>query len=185
MFGWINPIGCYFPVIISFEKCNQFSVFKSIWPSFMRTVFNNKITVFKRIKPITALCFTYRSISVNFLKLSIHFTSRFLRMKEKNQHFSQMAVIWHKIRHIKTKKSIWRLNKINYELKWFVFCMSKLGWRRFGYVKINQHLLLDPSIDNREITCAPKTSCSVNMKLWNSFCLKILYSRTHKIWKSR
>ena len=34
--------------------------------------------------------------------------------------------------------------------------MSKLGSWHFGYVKIDQHLLLEPSIDKRrELSCAP------------------------------
>ena len=37
---------------------------------------------------------------------------RFLRMKEKHQHFLQMMIIWHKITHFHTAKSMWHQNKI-------------------------------------------------------------------------
>ena len=77
------------------------------------------------------------SASVKFLKLSMRFSRRFLRMKEENQHFPQMTIIWHKIRHFHTTKSIWRQNKITNVSKQFVYHMSKLGSWRFGQVKID------------------------------------------------
>ena len=36
----------------------------------------------------------------------MRFRHRFLRMKEENQHFPQITIIWHKIRHFHTTKSI-------------------------------------------------------------------------------
>ena len=33
-------------------------------------------------------------------------------MKKENQHFPQMTIIWHKIRHFQTTKTIWCQNKI-------------------------------------------------------------------------
>ena len=88
-------------------------------------------------------------------KLLMRFSRRFLWMKEENQHFPQMTIIWHKIRHFHTTKSIWRRNKIINVSKRFVYHMSKLGSWRFGYAKIDQYLLLEPSIDKqRELSCA-------------------------------
>ena len=78
--------------------------------------------------------------------------------EEENQHFPQMTIIWYKIRHFHTTKSIWRQNKITNVSKRFVYHMSKLGSWRFEYVKIDQHLLLEPSIDKqRELSCALNT----------------------------
>ena len=76
----------------------------------------------------------------------MRFSRRFFLMKEENQHFPQMAIIWQKIRHFHTTKSIRRQNKIINMSKRFVYHMSncKLGSRRFGYVKIDHHLLLEP-----------------------------------------
>ena len=57
----------------------------------------------------------------------MRFSRRFLRMKGENQHFPQMTIIWHKIRHFHTTKSICRQNKITNVSKRFVYHMSKLG----------------------------------------------------------
>ena len=86
----------------------------------------------------------------------MRFSRRFLRMKEENQNFPQMTIIWHEIRHFHTTKSIWRQNKITNVSKRFVYHMSKPGSWCFGYVKIDQHLRLEPSIHKqRELSCAP------------------------------
>ena len=67
-----------------------------------------------------------------------------------------MTIIWHKIRHFHATKSIWRQNKITNVSKRFVYHMFELGSWRFGSIKIDQHLLLEPSIDKqRELSCAP------------------------------
>ena len=51
---------------------------------------------------------------------------------------------------------MWRQNKITNVSKLFVYRMSKLTSWRFRYVKSDQHLLLEPSIDiQRELSCAP------------------------------
>ena len=93
----------------------------------------------------------------------MRFSRLFLRMKEENQHFPQMTIIWHKIRRFHTTKSIWRQNKITNVSKRFVYHMSKLSPWGFGYVKIDQHLLLEPSIDKqRELTI----SCALNIPRW-------------------
>ena len=68
---------------ILIEQCLQFSVSEGFWPSFTQTVVNIEITVIKATEPIKARCFTYRSISVNFLEFSMRFSRRFLRTKEK------------------------------------------------------------------------------------------------------
>ena len=61
------------------------------------------------------------------------------------------------IRHFHTTKSIWRQNKVTNVSKRFVYHMFKLGSWRFGYVGIEQHLLLEPFIhQQRELSCAPK-----------------------------
>ena len=85
---------------------NNISVFEAFWPSFTRTIVNIEITDFEATESITARCFTYSSISVNFWELSMRFSRRFLRVKEENQHFPQMTIISHKIRHFHTAKSI-------------------------------------------------------------------------------
>ena len=44
-------------------------------------------------------------------ELSMRFSRRFLRMKEENQYFPQMRIIWHKITHFHRTNSIWRQKK--------------------------------------------------------------------------
>ena len=96
----------------------------------------------------------------------MRFSRRFLRMKEENQHFPKMTIIWHKIRYFHTTRSIWRQNKITNVSKRFVYHMSKLCSWRFGYVKIDQHLLLEPFIDKqRELSSAPNTIVNSTYKL--------------------
>ena len=84
-------------------------------------------------------------------------------------HFPQMTIIWHKIRHFHITKSIWRQNKItNMSKRFVVHHMSKLGSWRFRYVKIDQHLLLESSIDKqRELSCAPNTY-NFLFKIWET-----------------
>ena len=141
---------------------NNISVFEGFWPSFTRAIVNIEITIFEPTELITARCFTYSIMSVNFLELSMRFSRRFLRMKETNQHFPKMTIIWHKIRHFHTTKSIWHQNKITNRSKRFVYHMSKLSSWRFGYVKIDQHLLLEPSIGKqRELSYAPNINQNI------------------------
>ena len=71
--------------------------------------------------------------------------------------------------------------------------MSKLGSWRFGYVKINEHLLLEPSIDKqRELSCPPNIFIYIKIKSlyvtnwwWQrwDFCLA-LYLATLDVAKS-
>ena len=108
----------------------------------------------------------------------MRFSRRFLRMKEENQHFPQMTIIRHKIRHFHITKSIWRKNKITNVSKRFIYHMPKLGSCRFGYVKIDQHLLLEPSIHKqRELSCAP------NKFLFHSVQF-VLMNWIRDIWKN-
>ena len=97
----------------------------------------------------------------------MRFSSRFLRLKEENQHFPQMSIIWHKIKHFHTTKSIWRQKKITNMSKRFDYHMSKLSSWRFGYVKIDQHLLLEPSTHKQR-----KLSCARNISCYLRFCIK-------------
>ena len=110
--------------VVRFQQLtiNNTSVFKGFWPSFTRTVVNIEITDFEATEPITARCFTQSSLSVNFLELSMRFNRRFLRMNKENQHFPQMTIIWHNIRHLYTTQ-----NKIINVSKRFIYHMSMLG----------------------------------------------------------
>ena len=160
---------------------NNISVFEGFWPSFTRTVVNIEITYFEA----TERSFTSSSISVIFLELSMHFNRLFLRMKEENHHFLQMTIIWHKIRHFLTTKSIWRQNKITNVSKRFVYHMSKLGSWRFGYVKIDKHLLLEPSIHKqRELSCALAHLILTNLHTRNYTCVYSRWLLTISEWRA-
>ena len=88
-----------------------------------------------------------------------------------------MTIICHKVRHFHTTKSIWRQSKITNVSKRFVYHIFKLSSWRFGYVKIDQHLLLEPSIDKqRELSCAPNMSC------WNRTKKLLGLSTEHNWW---
>ena len=66
------------------------------------------------------------------------------------------------------KVCIWHQNKITNMSKRFVYHASKLGSWRFGYVKIDQLLLLEPSIHKqRKLSYAPNN--------WNVLFVLVVY----------
>ena len=61
-----------------------------------------------------------------FGALSMRFSRHFLRMKVENQHFPQMKIIWHKIKHLHATKSIYdaKTKSLMCQNSLFTICLS-------------------------------------------------------------
>ena len=145
---WVTPNDSANSSCVWHEFCLQFGIFENFLFSTAMSVLDIKIIALEALKPLTTRSFTKSSLSTSTWEHSMSLSRSFLQVKAKNQNFPQMTGIRLENWHLRSRINLWCKYKFTNVVLSLCWQMSKLTVWHFWSVYFDQHLPLQPSIEN-------------------------------------